>query len=112
MLLLVTLLLVGSWIAAERYAAPGVRRTLGVMMALCLLAAAHDGDVSEPIVSSHALVLGTQILVETSLLEARAGRVDAVLREWSRVRARLRLSDEPLWCAKVCLRACDDMRSK
>ena len=83
-LLIITATLPIAWLAAEFRARIAVRRTLGVITILwsfgvaALVGALHDFNANVYFTTA------SKELLEASVQQLRAGKTEAVLREWSR----------------------------
>ncbi|MFO1438867.1 MAG: hypothetical protein U1F81_11185 [Verrucomicrobiaceae bacterium] len=83
-LILITATLPIAWFVAEFRASIAVRRTLGVITILWSFGVAALVGILQDISANSYFTAASKELLEGSVQQLRAGKTEAVLREWSR----------------------------
>lgn len=83
-LLIITATLPIAWLIAEFRASVAVRRTLGVTTILWSFGVAAMVGTLQNFNANSYFTAATKDLLETSVQHLRAGKTEAVLREWAR----------------------------
>ena len=88
-LLLITAALPIAWLIAEFRANVAVRRTLGVITILWSFGVASLVGMLQNFNANSYFTTASKDLLETSVEQLRAGKTEAVLREWTRANEEL-----------------------
>jgi len=84
LLLVITAALPVAWLVAESKARPGLRRTLGVLTLLWSFGVASLVGALRDFNANVYFTGATKDLLDASVGTLKAGRTDAVIREWTR----------------------------